>query len=167
MQNGPGNNPGGMNNFPGNGNNANGNGNVIGNGFGPGVGPGFFSVSPQKTVQVPLQAVCLQHGKPDPRSRMTYKLVKLEDYTSDPALQETLKRFTAGETELQTAQAAVWHLTDKMSWNDLREKQVERVGLDPLSYFSDKQIEDAETLIEKVREQVGNSTPRRSERAER
>ncbi len=165
MQNGQG-VPGGMNNFQANGNNGLGNGN--GNGFNNnGIGPGFFSVPPQKTVQVPLQAVCLQHGKPDPRPKMTYKLVKLEDYTNDPALQETLKRFTAGETDLQTAQAAVWHLTDKMSWNELREKQVERVGLEPVSYFSDKQMDDAQALIEQVREKVGNSTSRRSERAAR
>src|SRR5207244_601856 len=133
--------------------------NQQGNGFnnvGNGNGNGIFSVPPQKTVQVPLTAVCLAHGKPDPRPRMTYKLVKLEDFSSDPALHETLKRFTAGEIDVQSAQAAVWHLTDKLSWQDLREKRVEQWGAgEPPAYFSDKQVDDAEKLIRQVRENLG------------
>ncbi len=149
-----------MNNFPGNGFN-----NV---GVGNGIGNGFFTVPPQKTAQVPMMGVCLNHGKPDPRPRMTYKLVKLEDYTSDPALQETLKLFAAGETDLQSAQAAVWHITDRMSWEELRSKQIEQPGgLPPLSYFSENQVNDAEILIRQVREKGGNAPPRRTETAAR
>ncbi len=156
--NGPG---GGMNNFQGNGFNNMG----VGNLGAP--GGGFFTVPPQKTAQVPMRGVCLNHGKPDPRPRMTYKLVKLEEYTSDPALQETLKLFAAGGTDLQTAQAAVWHLTDKMSWDELRGKEIEQPGgLPSLPYFSSSQIDDAEKLIRKVREKVGNP-PRRTETAAR
>ena len=162
--NGPGgfnNGPGGMNNFPGNGFNNIG----VGNGFGP--GNGLFTVPPQKTAQVPMTGVCLAHGKPDPSPRMTYKLVKLEAYTSDPALQETLKQFTSGATDLQSAQAAVWHLTDRMSWDELRGKQIEQPGgLPSLPYFSAEQIDGAETLIREVRQKVGTPT-RREERAAR
>src|SRR4029077_12128658 len=115
------NNPFGQNNNQGNGFNN------VGNGFNNG-NVGFFSVPPQKTVQVPMKGVCLAHGKPDPRPRMSYKLVKLEDYTSDTALQETLNVFGSSDVDLQAAQAAVWHLTDKMSWQDLREKRQEQWG---------------------------------------
>lgn len=147
----------GMNNNMQNGfpNNGNGNGN------------GIFSVPPQKTVQVPLKGLCLAEGKRDPRPQMTYKLVKLEVFTSDPALQETLKLFTAGETDILTAQAAVWHLTNNMSWDQLRAKEIDRLGgLTPVPYFSDKQIEGAEKMIEEVRKKVA-STPRRPETAAR
>ncbi len=154
------NNPGGVNNnMQNNGFQMNGNGNGNGN--------GFFSVPSQKTVQVPLKGICLAEGKPDPRPRMTYKLVKLETYTADPALQEALKLFATSEIDLQSAQAAIWHLTDKMSWNDLRGKQIERLGgLDPLPYFSDKQIDDAEKLIDDVRKKI-DSAPRKAETAAR
>jgi hypothetical protein len=153
------NGPGGFNNFQGNGFNNIGNGNFL-----PG---GFFTVPPQKTAQVPMMGVCLAHGKPDPSPRMTYKLVKLEEYTSDPALQEMLKRFGSGETDLQSAQAAVWHLTDKMSWDDLRGKQTEQLGgLPPVPYFTGEQIDNAEALIREVREKVGTPS-RREERAAR
>jgi hypothetical protein len=126
---------------------------------------GIFSVPSHKTVQVPLKTVCLAHGKPDPRPRMTYKLVKLEDYTSDPALRETLKLVAADDTDLQTVQAAVWHVTDKMSWKDLRAKQIERLGgLDPQPYFTEKQVDEAESMHERVQEKV-KDVPRRTETA--
>jgi hypothetical protein len=137
---------------------------VIGNGFQKGPGNGFFSVPPQKTVQVPLKTVCLSHGKPDPRQRMKYQLVKLEDYSSDPVLHETLKLFASGETETETAQAAVWHLTDKMSWTDLKSKQIERIGLEPVPYFDEKKVEAAEKLVDQARERA-KSLPRRAETA--
>ena len=136
---------------------------------GPGVnnnGPiGFFSVPSHKTMQVPLKMVCLAHGKPDPRPQMKYRLVKLEDYTSDLALRETLKLVAADDSDLASVQAAVWHLTDKMSWKDLRAKQIERLGgLDPLPYFTDKQIDDAESMNKRVQEKV-KDVPRRTETA--
>lgn len=146
----------------------NNNNNMQQNGF-PNNGPGngIFSVPPQKTVQVPLKGVCLAEGRPDPRPRMTYKLVKLEVYTSDPALQETLKLFAATDIDLQTAQAAVWHLTNNMSWDQLRAKEIDRLGgLNPLPYFSDKQLEDAEKMIGEIRKKVDNA-PRRPETAAR
>jgi hypothetical protein len=149
--------PGGQNNMPGIGFNNNGNGNGPGN--------GIFSVPPQKTVQVPLAGVCLAHGKPNPRPRMTYKLVKLEDFTGDPALQEMLKLFGTGTLDVQSAQAAVWHLTDKMSWQELRAKRMEQWGGgEPAPYFSEQQVNDAENLIRQVREKV-DSLPRRTETA--
>jgi hypothetical protein len=147
----------GVNNQPGNGFNMIGNGNRIGN--------GFFLVPSQKTVQVPLKTVCLAHGRPDPRPRMKYRLVKLEDYTHDAVLQQTLENYVSGEVEMQAAQAAVWHLTDKMSWADLRSKQIERLGgVEPLPYFTDKQVDLAEKLIEQAREKT-NDRPRRTETA--
>jgi hypothetical protein len=159
---------GGMNQGGGNNGmlNGNGNGNGFANNNGVGNGNGFFSVPPQKTVQVPLKMVCLSHGKPDPRQRMKYQLVKLEDYSSDPVLHETLKLFASGAAETETAQAAVWHLTDKMSWNELKAKQIERIGLDPVPYFNEKHVEAAQKLIDEARE-LAKDTPRKAETAAR
>jgi hypothetical protein len=161
------NNMGNNNNNPFGQNNNQGNGfNNVGNGFNNG-NVGFFSVPPQKTVQVPMKGVCLAHGKPDPRPRMTYKLVKLEDFTSDPALQETLNVFGSSDVDLQAAQAAVWHLTDKMSWQALRDKRIEQWGPgEPAPYFSEAQVDQAEEMIRRVHAKV-ESAPRRSETASR
>jgi hypothetical protein len=153
-----GNNAFGQNNFQGNGFNN------VGNGLN---GNGFFSVPPQKTVQVPMKGVCLAHGKPDPRPRMTYRLVKLEDFTSDAALRETLTVFGTSDVDLQAAQAAVWHLTDRMSWQTLREKRQEQWGAgEPSPYFSEAQVDEAENLIRQVREKIDRA-PRRAETAAR
>lgn len=145
----------------GNNNNAN-NGpgqNGPGNGFNNNQGNNFFSVPSQKTVQVPLRTLCLAHGRPEPRAKMTYRLVKLEDYTGDRVLQETLKLFASGQTDTQSAQAAVWHLTDKMSWDDLRAKQIDRIGLDPVLYFDGKHVDNAEKLIDSARARISNVSP--------
>lgn len=146
----------------GNNNNAN-NGpgqNGQGNGFNNNQGNNFFCVPSQKTIQVPLRTLCLAHGRPEPRAKMTYRLVKLEDYTGDRVLQETLKLFASGQTDAQSAQAAVWHLTDKMSWDDLRAKQIDRLGLDPVLYFDARQVDDAEKLIETARTRISDVSPR-------
>jgi hypothetical protein len=153
-----GNNAVGQNNFQGNGFNN------VGNGLN---GNGFFSVPPQKTVQVPMKGVCLAHGKPDPRPRMTYRLVKIEDFTSDPVLRETLNVFGTSDVDLQAAQAAVWHLTDKMNWEALRDKRHEQWGAgEPAPYFSETQVDEAENLIRQVRKKI-DSAPHRAETAAR
>jgi hypothetical protein len=119
-----------------------------GGGIGGGGGGGFFTVAPQKTARIPMNSVCLNHGKTEPRANMTYKIVKLESYTSDPALQELLIEVAAGEIDLKSAQAAVWHLTDKMTWEELSAKAIDHLGgVDPEPYISGAQIAAARELL--------------------
>ena len=119
-----------------------------GGGFGGGGGGGFFSIPPHKSARVPMSSVCLNHGKTEPRANMTYKLVKLESYTSDPALQELLIDVAAGVIDPKSAQAAVWHLTDKMSWEELSAKAIDHLGgVDPEPYFSGAQIAAAREML--------------------
>lgn len=128
-------------------------------GLNNGTGNNVFSVPPEKTVQLPLQTVCLAHGKPDPRPQMKYQLVKLEEFTKDAVLQETLKRFAAGEAERPVAQAAAWHLTDSMSWKELESKRIERAGGVPgRAYFEARQLKGAKELIEKATEAAEEKT---------
>ena len=61
-----------------------------GGGIGGGAGGGFFTIPAEKTARVPLVSVCLNHGKPEPRPSMTYRLVPLETYTGDKALRALL-----------------------------------------------------------------------------
>ena len=111
-------------------------------------GGGLFTVPPAKTAQVPFVCVCLNHGRPEPRPQMRYKLVKLETFTSDPALQELLIRVGAGDLDSQAAQAAAWHLTDDMSWEQLSAKQIERLGgVDDEPYFTAAQLSRARELV--------------------
>lgn len=118
-------------------------------------GAAFFSVKPEKTAQVPLATVCLSHGKPDPRPNMTYKLVRLEEYTKDPALQELLKRYGTEGGDPQAAQAAAWHLANGMSWKTLETKLDLRLGPTRAQpYFNARQLQTARELVEKAQERA-------------
>jgi hypothetical protein len=133
------------------GGNQNGQGAGFNNGNGVNMNGPIFSVPSQATVQVPLTTVCLAHGKPEPRARLKYQLVKLEDYSNDPVLHETLKLFASGASDLQTAQAAAWHLTDNMSWDELRDKQIERLIFEPVPFFGEGKVDAARDLVGQAR----------------
>jgi hypothetical protein len=114
---------------------------------GGGGGGGFFSIPPQRTVRLPYQSVCLEHGKAEPSAKMTYKVVPVEEYTDSDDLHEILKLVSSGKLDRQAAQAAAWHLSDKMSWHELANKQVKRIGLPPTPYFTQAQLRGAQEIV--------------------
>ena len=127
---------------PGGGRRGNGNANGMGNGI------GFFSVPADKIVRVPYRSVCLEHGKPDPSPRMTYRIGKVEEFSDDPVLVETLKIVAGGEHDPQAAQAAAWHVANKMSWKQLTEKSIPHIGRPATRYFSAETLDRAKKIHE-------------------
>lgn len=124
-------------------------------GGGMGGGGGFFSIPPDKTVQLPLETVCLNHGKPDPKPHLTYKLVPINVYTDDPVLQELVTMVATGKLDRAAAQAAAWHLTDNMSWEQLAAKKIRHVGgVPPEPYFQSNQLAAARQLVARAQERV-------------
>ncbi len=121
-------------------------GNPGGAGNGPGAGNGFFSVPTDKIVRVAYRSVCLEHGKPDPSPRMTYRLGKVEEFSNDPVLVETLKIVASGEEDPQAAQAAAWHVANKMSWKQLGEKTISHVGRPATRYFTAETLTRAKVI---------------------
>ncbi|MGE5194804.1 MAG: hypothetical protein ACM3U2_20120, partial [Deltaproteobacteria bacterium] len=120
----------------------------MGGGMMGGMGGGFFSVPPHKTAQIPMTSVCLEHGKTEPRAKMTYKLIKVEEYTSDPVLQELLEMVGTGKLDPAAAQAATWNLANKMSWEKLAAKEIEGVGGIPNEpYFSQAELMAARQIV--------------------
>jgi hypothetical protein len=105
-----------------------GGGGMGGGGMGGGGGAGFFSIPAESIVRVPYHSVCLEHGKPEPTSRSTYRIMKVEDATKDPALQQLIRLVGKNRIHPQVAQAAAWHLTDDMSWRELAAKKIKRLG---------------------------------------
>lgn len=147
---------GGFSTFGQQGQNGN-NGQVVGNNLNPFQGNGFFSIPPERIAQVAFRSVCLNYGKPDPSPRMTYKIVPLETYSDDKVLQESLRMFGRGEVDRTVAQAAAWHRTDKLSWNDL--STIKRYALpgvytSQVPIFSIPQLKAAHELIEKATKQA-------------
>ncbi|MBC7821799.1 MAG: hypothetical protein IAG10_33345 [Planctomycetaceae bacterium] len=142
----------------GNGNGAAGNNPGAG---GPGNRNGFFSVPTDRIVRVAYRSVCLEHGKPDPSPRMTYRLGKVEEFSDDPVLAETLKIVASGEHDLQAGQAAAWHVANKMSWKKLGEKTIQHIGNPATRYFTKETLSRAqklhETAVARVKEQAANA----------
>ena len=123
---------------------------------GLGGGGGFFSIPPEKVAQVPLNTVCLEHGKADPNPRMHYKLVKAEEYTVDPELRELLLIVASNKFDKKALQAAAWHITDKMSWDELAKKSSRRAvgGLPPVFFFNRDEITAARQIVAQVKTAV-------------
>ena len=119
-----------------------------GNGNANGMGNGFFSVPTDKIVRVAYRSVCLEHGKPEPSSRMTYRLGKVEEFSDDPVLAETLKLVASGEHDSQAGQAAAWHITNKMSWKQLAEKSIPHIGRPATPYFTAETLDRAKKIHE-------------------
>lgn len=115
---------------------------------GGGLGGGAaFSIPPERVVRVPYVSVCLKHGLPEPSPKATYRLMPTEEYTQDPALQEVIRMVGTGRLEQQSAQAAAWHLTDQMSWQQLAAKAVKRTGFAPTPYFSRASLYRAQNIV--------------------
>ncbi|MDA1015347.1 MAG: hypothetical protein O3A00_12965 [Planctomycetota bacterium] len=129
-------------------------------GGGMGGGGGFFSIPPQQTVRVQYGSVCLNHGLPVPRPSANYQLMPPEQYTSDANLQELLYIVASGKIDQKSAQAAAWHLTDKMSWQELANKTIKRLGgLPPQRYFTLLELRRAQLAVSVAVDQAGKRKP--------
>jgi hypothetical protein len=116
-----------------------------GGGGGGGMGGGAFSVEPEKAAKISVPLVCLEHGKRIPSSKKPYKIVPAEDeLSSKPEVIELLTALGRGQLNRDAAQAAVWHSTDEMSWQELAAKLdgTERSTVRN-AYFTAAQIEAA------------------------
>lgn len=123
-----------------------GGGGLGGGGNAGGGGGGFFSVPPDRIVRIAYRSVCLEHGKKEPSPSMQYTIGKLEEFNDDPVLREVVTMVASGRLDQQSAQAATWHVTDKMSWDQLAAKQIPHIGRPPTQYFTTEQILRAQNI---------------------
>ena len=111
----------------------------MGGGMG-GMGGGAFSVPAEKTKVLKITTVCLEHGKKEPSSRMAYKLVALDTFSTDPKLQVILASLGRGELSQKVAQAATWHVANGLSWDQLAAKKIDRLGRPDDAWFSPNEL---------------------------
>lgn len=135
---------------------------------GVGAGGGFFNVPAEKTRKLSVPLVCLEHGKREPRPAVPYELKPLDQFSSDPVLKQLLVTFGKGSVNQRAVQAATWHLTDSMSWRDLANKHIERLGGADEPYFTAEELRAATELVASARrsaaEQPADSKPADSKR---
>ena len=111
----------------------------MGGGMG-GMPGGAFSVPAEKTKVLKITTVCLEHGKKEPSSRMAYKLVALDTFSTDPKLQVILASLGRGELSQKVAQAATWHVANGLSWDQLAAKKIDRLGRPDDAWFSPNEL---------------------------
>lgn len=108
---------------------------------GGGGGMGMMNVPADKELNVRVPCVCLEHGKPEPRPKMTYEVKPVASFTKQPGISELLVQLGSGKIDQRAAQAAAWHLNNGMSWDQLADKKIEYVDGTSEPYFSDDEIE--------------------------
>lgn len=118
---------------------------------------GPFSIPAEKTKVVKVTTVCLEHGKKEPSSRMSYRLVSLDAFSTEPKLQMLLESLGRGELSQRVAQAASWHLSDGMSWEQLAAKKIDRLGRPDEPYFSEAELLMAHRAVAIVTERAAKS----------
>lgn len=110
---------------------------------GGGGGGGFFNVPPERVGELKVTCVCLEHGKKEPRPQVPYEIRPISSFTSDPAVQELCRLIGQGRFDQRTAQAAAWHLSSKMSWQELAAKQIVYTNGQRISWFSQQELNGA------------------------
>jgi hypothetical protein len=105
-----------------------------------GFGGGFFNVPAERVGEIPVQGVCLNHGLKEPRPNIPYKVVAVEEYSSDPALKELLAMYAEGRYTHAAAQAAAWHIANGLSWQELAGKYIQRANGQRVPYFAPQDL---------------------------
>jgi hypothetical protein len=112
----------------------------MGGGMG-GMGGGFFNVPPEKVGKLTCPAVCLEHGKKDPRPAIPYEIRPIDQCTERTGVHELLAMLGTGKLSQRAAQAAAWHLQDGMSWQQLAAKRLRFADGTSRSYFHPAELQ--------------------------
>ena len=133
-----------------------------GGGMGQG-GGGAFSIPPERSRTFRVPTVCLEYGKTEPSSRMPYKLVRADSFSSDPKLAVVLEILGRGELSQKVAQAAVWHMANGLSWEKLAAEKIDRAGGIPDEpYFSQAELIAAHRVVGLATEEARRRQPESS-----
>ncbi len=157
--------PGGQNN------NGNGNQNpfgqnqgFIGNGF-PSLPPewaekkdlaqysGVVTIPSGKSIQLTLRSICLNYGRPEPISKMTYRLMPVEKFSDDPVLAELLESY-GSRVDQDAMQVAAWHVANNMEWKQITQLPLRSLAATSAKLFQPKDVQAAQRLVDAARERA-------------
>lgn len=110
---------------------------------GGGGGGGFLNVPPEKMEKLRVTTVCLEHGKAEPRAAMKYEIKPIAEFTDKEEVHELCRMLGARRIDQRSAQAAAWHLSSEMTWQQLAAKQLKFANGVTRPYFSRFEIQRA------------------------
>ena len=127
-------------------------------GGGGGFGGGFFNVGPERVGKIKVVTVCLEHGKKDPNPRMAYEIKPIETFTDKAELIEVCKMLGYHQLDQASAQAAAWHLSDGLSWQELARKvKVKHLNGQQELYFNQANLRSAVQAVQEATRRAGES----------
>ena len=127
-------------------------------GMGQGAAGAAFSIPPEKSRILKVRTVCLEHGRSEPQPRHAYRLDRFDSFSSDPALQGVLEALGRGEISSQVAQAAAWHLSSGLSWEQIANERIDHVVDEDEPFFTAAEIFAARQVVAAVeRSRKGSS----------
>jgi len=112
-----------------------------GGGGGFGGGGGGFNIAPEAAAKIKLPIVCLEHGKKDPASTVAYEIRPVESFTQDDRVKEVLTMLGQGNLDQRAAQAAAWHFSNGMGWDELAGKKIHHLQGADEPYFSRAELQ--------------------------
>ena len=111
-------------------------------------GGGVFNIPPGRSGRLQVNTVCLEEGKPEPKSRIEYVIQPLENLNSDPRIFELCRMLANDEISQQVGQAAAWNITDGLSWQEMLVKnRIERMDGSYERYFHPDHIQLAQQVV--------------------
>ena len=133
------------------------NNNPFQNFFNPNNMNNVFNIAPEQVRTIEVRCLCLEQGKPNPRSAVKYELVKLSEVNDDPRLAEVLRANARGEVTQEVAQAAAWHIANEMSWDELA-GLTQRIALNASRpWFHAQQLQQAKRLVDGAKQTAAKS----------
>lgn len=119
----------------------------VGGGAAGGAG---FNIAPEKTRKIDVDCLCLDHGKPDPNSRIPYELRPISAVTDKPEIALIVAQYSKGEVSTAAAQAAAWHVQNGLSWEQLTAKRLEHIRGPSEPYFKAQDLAAAKQMVERA-----------------
>jgi hypothetical protein len=86
-------------------------------------------VPENKDVTFIVPSVCLNFGVATPTARNVFKLMTVEDYTTDPRARKALRSAAVLGTSQGVAQAVMWHVFNGMSFEQIATEAVRYVNI--------------------------------------
>ena len=104
-------------------------------------------IAPGKVHKLKAKTVCLEHGKPDPKPRVAYRMIPLETFTTDPIITQVCQQLGNGQIPSNAAQAIVWHHGNSVPWTLLADlDRVQSVYRGNIKFFSREDLDTAKSF---------------------
>jgi hypothetical protein len=75
-----------------------------------------------ETIELAIPAVCLNYGWPTPTPRDTFRLMGVEEYTTNPRIRKALRSLATYGTSLGVAQAVMWRVCNDVPFESMFER---------------------------------------------